>query len=174
MAWTRPALGGNSLATILCPNHRPQIGTVRPGVFKKGERDDARQAEIIHEDIHITADRIRTRLVEVIHEMGSGKRGPGGAPRLLCPAAAGVVEPEDCALRNWPTWLEASWGVAQQWTPARLPTPTQVGQTSKTVGPQGVYCLRHIRGHPACGGDERFRHHLGNQQGLEALDLQIA
>ena len=38
MAWTRPAFGGNLMATILCPNHRPQIGTVRPGVFKKGDK----------------------------------------------------------------------------------------------------------------------------------------
>ena len=35
VAWTRPAFGGNLMATILCPDHRPQIGTVRPGVFKK-------------------------------------------------------------------------------------------------------------------------------------------
>ena len=38
VAWTRPAFGGNLMATILCPDHRPQIGTVRPGVFKKSEQ----------------------------------------------------------------------------------------------------------------------------------------
>ena len=37
VAWTRPAFGGNLMATILCPDHRPQIGTIRPGVFKKGD-----------------------------------------------------------------------------------------------------------------------------------------
>ena len=35
IAWTRPTFGGNLMATIMCPEHRPQIGTVRPGVFKK-------------------------------------------------------------------------------------------------------------------------------------------
>lgn len=46
VAWTRPAFGGNLMATILCPDHRPQIGTVRPGVFKKGEAAQGR-AEVI-------------------------------------------------------------------------------------------------------------------------------
>ncbi len=39
--WTRPALGGNILAEIISPNHRPQMGSVRPNVFKKPERNDA-------------------------------------------------------------------------------------------------------------------------------------
>ena len=39
---TRPAFGGNLMANILCPDHRPQLGTVRPGVFKKAEPDENR------------------------------------------------------------------------------------------------------------------------------------
>ena len=42
IAWTRPAFGGNLMATILCPNTRPQMGTVRPGVFKKPVADESR------------------------------------------------------------------------------------------------------------------------------------
>ena len=53
VAWTRPAFGGNLMATILCPDHRPQIGTVRPGVFKKSE-PCAAHAEIIREDIKLS------------------------------------------------------------------------------------------------------------------------
>ncbi len=45
--WTRPALGGNIYATILCEEHRPQMGTVRPGVFKAPVADASRQGEII-------------------------------------------------------------------------------------------------------------------------------
>ena len=41
--WTRPAFGGNLMATILCPEHRPQMGTVRPGVFKKARAGRRRQ-----------------------------------------------------------------------------------------------------------------------------------
>ena len=68
----RPTFGGNLLATIMCPDHRPQIGTVRPGVFKKGERNEDNKPEIITEDIHIAAERIRTRLVEVLKDLDAG------------------------------------------------------------------------------------------------------
>ena len=91
VAWTRPAFGGNLMATILCPDHRPQIGTVRPGVFKKSE-PVAFAAQVIREDIHVPAADIRTQVVEVIREIGSenvnlegaeiivaGGRGVGGA-----------------------------------------------------------------------------------------------
>ena len=49
VAWTRPAFGGNLMATILCPNTRPQIGTVRPGVFKKLAKDESRKGQILSE-----------------------------------------------------------------------------------------------------------------------------
>lgn len=49
VAWTRPAFGGNLMATILCPKTRPQIGTVRPGVFKKRPADEERQGQIMLE-----------------------------------------------------------------------------------------------------------------------------
>ncbi len=44
---TRPAFGGNIMATIICKNHRPQMSTVRPKVFKKAEPDHSRKGEII-------------------------------------------------------------------------------------------------------------------------------
>lgn len=56
------------MARILCPNHRPQIGTVRPGVFKKAAPIPAPASEIIHEKIHTPAEKIRTKLLETIHE----------------------------------------------------------------------------------------------------------
>lgn len=137
IAWTRPTFGGNLLATIMCPDHRPQIGTVRPGVFKKGERSQDRQPEIIREEIHITADRIRTRVVEVIRELNaenvnlesaevivSGGRGVGGpegfAPlKELAELLGGVVGASRAA-------VDSDW----------IGHVHQVGQTGKTVGPK--------------------------------------
>lgn len=65
VAWTRPAFGGNIMATILCPDHRPQMGTVRPKVFKKPAADYGRTGEIVRVASKVRAEDIRTRLVEV-------------------------------------------------------------------------------------------------------------
>ena len=136
VAWTRPAFGGNLMATILCPDHRPQIGTVRPGVFKKGEAGEAK-AEIIKEDIHVDAADIRTQILELIKEEGgetvdlegaeiivSGGRGVGGpegyAPiKELADLLGGVVGDSRAA-------VDAGW----------IAHAHQVGQTGKTVGPK--------------------------------------
>ena len=136
VAWTRPAFGGNLMATILCPDHRPQIGTVRPGVFKKGEAGEAK-AEIIQEDIHVDAADIRTQILELIKEEGgetvdlegaeiivSGGRGVGGpegyAPiKELADLLGGVVGASRAA-------VDAGW----------IAHAHQVGQTGKTVGPK--------------------------------------
>ena len=133
---TRPAFGGNLMATILCPNHRPQIGTCRPGVFKKLEEDTARTAEIVKDDFVFPAENITVKLLEMIHEEGekvdlegaeiivSGGRGVGGpegfAPvRALAQALGGVTGSSRAA-------VDAGW----------IPHSHQVGQTGKTVGPK--------------------------------------
>lgn len=69
IAWTRPAFGGNLMAKILCPDNRPQMGTVRPGVFKKSMPDDGRTGEIVREDIHIDPANIRVHLLERVKEV---------------------------------------------------------------------------------------------------------
>ena len=69
MVWTRPAFGGNLMAMILCPDNRPQLGTVRPGVFKKPELVEGREGTITREDIHVAADQIRTKLIKRIEEV---------------------------------------------------------------------------------------------------------
>ena len=136
VAWTRPAFGGNLMATILCPDHRPQIGTVRPGVFKKGEPGEAK-AEVIKEDIHVDAKDIRTQVLELIKEAGgenvdlegaevivSGGRGVGGPEgfepvKALADVLGGVVGASRAA-------VDAGW----------IAHAHQVGQTGKTVGPK--------------------------------------
>ena len=136
VAWTRPAFGGNLMATILCPDHRPQIGTVRPGVFKKSDAGEAK-AEIIKEDIHVDAKDIRTQVLELIKEADgenvdlegadiivSGGRGVGGPEgfepvKALADALGGVVGASRAA-------VDAGW----------IAHAHQVGQTGKTVGPK--------------------------------------
>ena len=136
VAWTRPAFGGNLMATILCPDHRPQIGTVRPGVFKKSEPAQGK-AEILRETISVPAEQIRTQVLELIRDLGgqnvdlegaeiivSGGRGVGGAEgfapvRALAEALGGVVGASRAA-------VDSGW----------IAHAHQVGQTGKTVGPK--------------------------------------
>jgi len=137
VAWTRPAFGGNLMATILCPDNRPQIGTVRPGVFKRHEPDEKRSAEILKEDFHVAPEDIRTEFLEVIKEAAgdivdlegaeiivSGGRGVGGPDGFksiqeLADALGGVVGASRAA-------VDAGW----------IAHSHQVGQTGKTVGPK--------------------------------------
>ena len=136
VAWTRPAFGGNLMATILCPDHRPQIGTVRPGVFKKTAPVEGK-AEVLREEFHVAPEQIRTELLEVIKEAAgelvdlegadiivSGGRGVGGpegfAPvKALADALGGVVGSSRAA-------VDAGW----------ISHAHQVGQTGKTVAPK--------------------------------------
>lgn len=153
VAWTRPAFGGNLMATILCPDNRPQIGTVRPGVFKRGEADAARTAEVVKEDIRVAPEAIRTQLLEVIKEAAgeivdlegaeiivSGGRAVGGPDgfkpiKELADALGGVVGASRAAVDSG--WIGHS---------------HQVGQTGKTVGPK-IYI--------ACGISGAIQHVAG-------------
>lgn len=161
VAWTRPAFGGNLMATIICPEHRPQIGTVRPGVFKKGELGDAK-AEVITENIRVDTKEIRTQVLEVIKDMAAenvdligaeiivaGGRGVGGAEgfapiRALAEVLGGVVGASRAA-------VDAGW----------IPHAHQVGQTGKTVGPR-IYI--------ACGISGAIQHVAG----MSSSDVIIA
>lgn len=133
---TRPTFGGNLMATIACPDHRPQMSTVRPGVFKKAALDEARSGEIIAEDIHIDPAKVRVQLVERIKEVAeavnleeaeiivSGGRGLKAAEnfkliRDLADVLGGTVGASRAA-------VDAGW----------IPHAHQVGQTGKTVAPK--------------------------------------
>ncbi len=136
VAWTRPAFGGNLMATIMCPNTRPQIGTVRPGVFKKSEPVEG-CAVVIRENIHIDLKDIRTQVLEIIQEMAaeevnledaeiivSGGRGVGG-PEGFVPVKA-LAEALGATVGASRAAVDAGW----------ISHSHQVGQTGKTVGPK--------------------------------------
>lgn len=145
LASTRPAFGGNLMATISCPDHRPQMSTVRPGVFKKPVPDEGHTGEIIAEDIHIPADQIRVHLLERVREVAeavnleeaeiivSGGRGLKSAEHFkliqdLADAMGATVGASRAA-------VDAGW----------IPHAHQVGQTGKTVAPK-VYVAVGISG----------------------------
>lgn len=137
VTWTRPAMGGNLMANIICPNTRPQMGTVRPGVFKKGTPEEDRIVEIIREEISTPESEIRTKLRDFIRVAGiagvkieeadvivSGGGGIGKAENFsilqeLASALGGAVGASRAAVdQGWISPLQ------------------QVGQTGKTVGPK--------------------------------------
>ncbi|ETJ44478.1 Electron transfer flavoprotein alpha subunit, partial [human gut metagenome] len=64
--WTRPALGGNILAEIISPNHRPQMGSVRPNVFKKPERIADSWGRIQIEQFDLKPEDIRMKRLDFI------------------------------------------------------------------------------------------------------------
>jgi len=61
---TRPDFGGNEMSTIVCPNHKPQMATIRPKVFKIPPKRPNPEVEVIREDIQIDSSRIHTELLE--------------------------------------------------------------------------------------------------------------
>ena len=65
---TRPAFGGHLMATIICPRFRPQMSTVRPGVLKKGEYDEAKANAVVVEKYNVELDPIKTQVVEIVKE----------------------------------------------------------------------------------------------------------
>ena len=136
VAWTRPAFGGNLMATILCPNHRPQIGTVRPGVFKKSDAGEAK-AEIIKEDLHVAEDQIRTQVIELIKEMGGENVDLEGA-EIIVSGGRGVGGPEGFdTIKALADVLGATVGASRAAVDAGwIAHAHQVGQTGKTVGPK--------------------------------------
>lgn len=136
VAWTRPAFGGNLMATILCPDHRPQIGTVRPGVFKKSE-ETTPSAEIINEEIHVSEEQIRTQILEVLAELTDENVDLEGA-EIIVSGGRGVGGPDGFApVKALAEVLGATVGASRAAVDSGwISHAHQVGQTGKTVGPK--------------------------------------
>jgi electron transfer flavoprotein alpha subunit len=162
VAWTRPAFGGNLMATILCPNHRPQIGTVRPGVFKKTAPDESRNVPIIKEDINVDEEMIRTRVVEIIEEAGEAAIDLEGA-EIIVSGGRGVGGPDGFApLHDLAKVLGATVGSSRAAVDSGwISHAHQVGQTGKTVGPRIYF---------ACGISGAIQHLAG----MSGSDIIVA
>ncbi|MCC0685053.1 electron transfer flavoprotein subunit alpha/FixB family protein [Clostridioides sp. ZZV15-6383] len=132
---TRPAFGGNIMATIVCKDFRPQMSTVRPGVMKKNEPDETKEAVINRFKVEFNdADKL-VQVVEVIKEakkqvkiedakiLVSAGRGMGGKENLdILYELAEIMGGEVSGSR---ATIDAGW----------LDKARQVGQTGKTVRP---------------------------------------
>lgn len=160
---TRPAFGGNIMATILTEKTRPQMSTVRPHVMALAQRDASCTGAIVRESMDIKEEELATRVIEVIEDatgaesidlagaeiIVSGGRGMCGSENFtilqeLADELGGVVGCSRAA-------VEAGW----------MPPERQVGQTGKTVRPK-IYI--------ACGISGAIQHLVG----MQSSDLIIA
>jgi electron transfer flavoprotein alpha subunit/NAD-dependent dihydropyrimidine dehydrogenase PreA subunit len=158
---TRPAFGGNIMATILdYPNYRPQMSTVRPKVFAMPPRDDSRKGEVIREPLPMKEEQVRTKVLEFIKGteavnlvdaeiIVSGGRGLGSGENFkVIRELAGVLGAAVGASR---ATVDAGW----------ISYEHQVGQTGRTVRPK-IYI--------ACGISGAIQH----QAGMKTSDIIVA
>jgi electron transfer flavoprotein alpha subunit len=151
---TRPAFGGNIMATIITPNHRPQMATVRHKVFLQPDLDKHRTGKIIKENFPIGDLSSRTKLLDVIEEVEnlvnlaeadiivSGGRALGGPENFqMLRELAQVL---DAAVGSSRAAVDAGW----------IPYSHQVGQTGRTVAPKIYF---------ACGISGQIQHLVGMQ-----------
>ena len=138
---TRPAFGGNTIATIACPDNRPQMATVRPGVMQKIDPVQGAKAEVIEYNPGFTPNNKYVEIMEVVKEISntvdimdakilvSGGRGVGSKENFqilqdLADAIGGTVSCSRAVVDNG-------------WMPKEL----QVGQTGKTVRPNVYFAI---------------------------------
>ncbi len=150
---TRPAFGGNLMATIACPEHRPQMATVRPGVFE-AVTTDASNCKIEKVNVNLADSDVRTKVIETVKTakdiidiseakiIVAGGRGVGSKENFamlqeLADVLGGVVAGSRAAVEKG--WIENAY---------------QVGQTGKTVKPT-IYI--------ACGISGAIQHVAGMQ-----------
>jgi electron transfer flavoprotein alpha subunit/NAD-dependent dihydropyrimidine dehydrogenase PreA subunit len=133
---TRPAFGGNIMATILCRHARPQMATVRPKVMKKAQPQEGRSAEVIRESVQLNERSILTRIAEVIRE--EGERVNLADAEIIVSGGRGMKKPENFALiRALAEVLGGAVGASRAAVDAGwMPAYHQVGQTGKTVQPK--------------------------------------
>ena len=141
VAWTRPAFGGNIMATILCPDHRPQMGTVRPKVFKKPEPDHSRSGEIVRVSSKVKPGDIRTKLVDILRVCTASCNLEEA--EIIVSGGRGICKPENFALiEQLADVLGGAVGASRAAVDAGWKQALhQVGQTGKTVGPKIYFAV---------------------------------
>jgi len=131
---TRPAFGGNIMATILCPNHRPQMATVRHRVFEVPEKDDSREGQIVCEQAQMSEEAIAAKVIDFLVEEENVNLADA---RIIVSGGRGVKGPEGYEpLRELAHVLGGAVGASRAAVDAGwIPYAHQVGQTGRTVRP---------------------------------------
>lgn len=160
--WTRPAFGGNLMATNICGETVPQMGTVRPNVFKKRPFDPTRKGEVLWETIQQENFRSRTELLDIIEILDATTANLTEAD-IIVSGGRGLKGPENFALlEELAEVVGGSVGASRAAVDAGwISQVHQVGQTGKTVCPK-VYI--------ACGISGAIQHRIG----MSASGLIIA
>ena len=138
---TRPAFGGNLMATIVCKEHRPQMSTVRPGVMRMRDRDEARKGEVEKVDIKFQPEKFRVRVVETVKE--SKNLVDITEAKVLVSGGRGVGNAEGFdKLRELAAEMDAEVSSSRAMVDAGVMShDRQVGQTGKTVRPDVYFAL---------------------------------
>lgn len=134
---TRPAFGGNVMATILCEFTRPQMATVRPKVMAPREFEEGAEAEIIEVPVSLDEKTVATKILEVIHDDSAGDVNLTEAD-IIVSGGRGLGDPKHFALiEELAKALGAAVGASRATVDAGwIPATHQVGQTGKTVHPK--------------------------------------
>ncbi len=138
---TRPAFGGNTIATIACPNNRPQMATVRAGVMQKIEPVSGAKAEVVEYNPGFVPNDKYVEILDIVKEVSEAVDIMDA--KILVSGGRGVGSPENFKLLD--DLAEALGGtvscsravVDNGWKPKEL----QVGQTGKTVRPQVYFAI---------------------------------
>ncbi len=151
---TRPAYGGNIIATIKCEDYRPQMSTVRQGVFKAPEKDSGRTGEIINEPLIDTEKE--TNFTVLNEEKNSDIKIDLHEANIIIAGGRGVQSPEGFdILKELADLVGGAVGASRATIDSGwIPYPHQVGQTGQTVQPK-IYI--------ACGISGQIQHLVGMQ-----------
>ena len=152
---TRPAFGGNIMATIMCDKYRPQMATVRPHVMPMAEKQPGRNGEIIRESCPIQEDDILVKVLDIISDKKKDHIDVAGA-EFIVSGGRGMMGKENFALlQELADELGGVVGASRSAVDAGwMPQERQVGQTGKTVRPK-IYI--------ACGISGAIQHLVGMQ-----------
>jgi len=158
---TRPAFGGNIMATIVSPNHRPQMATVRHKVMQEAEPDPSRTGETVIQEIAAELLKSRTRRLKFVPEKESTVNI--AEANIVVSGGRGLSKPENFAvIRELAEVLGAGLGASRAAVDSNwIPYSHQVGQTGKTVCPK-IYI--------ACGISGQIQHLAG----MASSDMIIA
>ncbi|MGQ7279454.1 electron transfer flavoprotein subunit alpha/FixB family protein [Brevibacillus thermoruber] len=138
---SRPAFGGNIMATILCKKHRPQMATVRPKVMKALPPDPNRSGQIVEERIHLREEDIRTKVLKIVRE--TSKKVRLDEADIIVAGGKGMGSKEGFQLiHRFAEAIGATVGASRDAVEAGwIDHQHQVGQTGVTVTPKLYFAI---------------------------------